>query len=220
MIEPEDSQSVIYPRLPFDGTEEPAWMYADRRQMQEIITSVYLGPYASAAKNRLEALKAAGITHVVCIRHVMESNIIKPNFPTEFTYKVLDIADSVEQNIIQFLPQTRAFIDEALQSQGKVLIHGNAGISRSAAIVIGYVMEKFGVGYKEAFHFVQQKRFCISPNIHFENQLTEYEPIFRARHSFPQPLPQLAPGQSSMEVTNLNFKRKIEDVDQEDENSR
>ena len=59
MIEPEDSQGVIYPRLPFDGTEEPAWMYADRRQMQEIITSVYLGPYASAAKNRLEALKVS-----------------------------------------------------------------------------------------------------------------------------------------------------------------
>ena len=57
---------------------------------------------------------------MVCIRHVMESNIIKPNFPTELTYKVLDIADSVEQNIIQFLPQTRAFIDEALQSQVKI----------------------------------------------------------------------------------------------------
>ena len=47
----------------------------------------------------------------------MEQKIIKPNFPDNFKYLVLDISDSFEQNIIQFLPHTKAFIDEAIQSQ-------------------------------------------------------------------------------------------------------
>jgi len=204
--------TMEYPTLPPARDEEMhAWNYSDRRQMQEICSNVFLGPYACAAKNKLESLKAAGITHVICIRHVMESNIIKPNFPDQLKYQVLDIADNVEQNIIIHLPHTRAFIEEALQVEGKVLIHGNAGISRSAAIVIGYVMEQYGVSYKQAFQYVQHKRFCINPNVHFENQLIEYEPIFRARHA----------QEHSMETetdTCLKTKRKHEEMDMDEEN--
>jgi len=202
-----------YPNLP--GARDPVihnWNYADRRQMQEICANVFLGPYACAAKNKLESLKAAGITHIICIRHVMESNIIKPNFLEHFNYQVLDIADSVHQNIIQHLPLTRAFIEDALQSKGKVLIHGNAGISRSAAIVIGYIMEQYGLPYREAFQHVQHKRFCINPNSHFENQLVEYEAIFRARHAY---------ARSTMEargdnVNSVNTKRKYDDIEMDD----
>jgi len=157
------------------------WNYSMRRGMQEICPGIFLGPYACAAKNKFEDLRTNGITHVICVRHVMEQKIIKPNFPDNFKYLVLDISDSFEQNIIQFLPHTKAFIDEAIQSQGKVLVHGNGGISRSGAIVIGYVMEKYGVTYKLAFQYVQSKRFCVNPNVFFVQQLEEYEPIFRAR---------------------------------------
>jgi len=206
----EDDSTSNYPDLPSSRfADVHNWNYADRRQMQEVCANVFLGPYACAAKNKLESLKAVGITHIICIRHVMESNIIKPNFPDHFKYQVLDIADTVHQNIIQHLPLTRAFIQDALQSKGKVLIHGNAGISRSAAIVIGYVMEQYGVPYRDAFQLVQCKRFCINPNAHFENQLTEYEAIFRARHAF---------GGSMMAAPNngVNTKRKHEDVEMDE----
>jgi len=192
----------VYDNLPHADNEMNDWSYTMRRQMQEICPGIYLGPYACAAKNKLEALKASGITHLICIRHVMESNIIKPNFPHDFSYMVLDVADNFEQNIIQFLPKTREFIDNALQSQGKVVIHGNAGISRSAAIVIGYVMEKFGLTYKDAFQYVQSKRFCVNPNNHFIHQLSEYEVIYRARLS--GKVTASDPGQS---------KRKYEELD-------
>jgi len=210
MVGPEENQTVAYPSLPASSDEEiHAWNYADRRQMQEVCANVFLGPYACAAKTKLDSLKAAGITHIICIRHVMEANIIKPNFPEHFSYQVLNIADSVEQNIIQHLPSTRQFIDDALQAKGKVLIHGNAGISRSAAIVIAYVMEQYGVSYRQAFQYVQHKRFCINPNMHFENQLTEYEPIFRARHTQGNNLG-VSPDAS-------NPKRKFDDLDMDDD---
>lgn len=64
---------------------------------------------------------------------------------------------------------------------GKVLVHGNAGISRSAALVIAYLMETFGVKYRDAFSHVQERRFCINPNVGFVHQLQEYEAIYLAR---------------------------------------
>lgn len=211
LIDPGEQPDTVFDNLPQIENELNDWNYVMRRQMQEICPGIYLGPYACAAKTKLEYLKANGITHLICIRHVMESNIIKPNFPGEFTYKVLDVSDTFDQNIIQFLPETRSFIDGALQSQGKVLIHGNAGISRSAAIVIGYVMEKFGVAYKEAFQYVQMKRFCVNPNNHFVHQLVEYEPIFRARLCS-----QLNANVSGVELT--ASKRKHEEVEMDDQN--
>uniref|UniRef100_A0A674HIV3 Serine/threonine/tyrosine interacting protein n=1 Tax=Taeniopygia guttata TaxID=59729 RepID=A0A674HIV3_TAEGU len=76
---------------------------------------------------------------------------------------------------------TKEFIDGSLQSGGKVLVHGNAGISRSAALVIAYIMETFGVKYRDAFTYVQERRFCINPNAGFVHQLQEYEAIYLAK---------------------------------------
>ncbi|KAI1237465.1 hypothetical protein IHE44_0013539 [Lamprotornis superbus] len=106
------------------------WTYPMRREMQ------------------LPILQKHGITHVICIRQNIEANFIKPNFQQLFRYLVLDIADNPVENIIRFFPMTKEFIDGSLQSGGKVLVHGNAGISRSAALVIAYIMETFGVKYR------------------------------------------------------------------------
>jgi len=185
------------------------WNYPMRRDMQEILPGLFLGPYACAAKNKLPHLRSHGITHIICIRHVMEQKIIKPNFPDLFMYLVLDISDSYDQSIIPYLQLTRDFIDEAFQAQGKVLVHGNGGISRSGAIVIGYVMEKYEVPYKDAFEHVQSKRFCVNPNVFFAQQLEEYEPIFRARLLNPEPSDPV----SSVGATQPQTKRKHEDED-------
>lgn len=166
---------------PPDTGDSMDWIYVMRRDMQEIIPGLFLGPYAAAMKSKKSILQEHNITHIVCIRQSIEANFIRPNFPTLFRYLVLDIADVCTENIIQYIPQVRDFIDSCYECGGKVLVHGNAGISRSAALVIGYIMEKYGLSYKNAYMFVQQKRFCINPNEGFAQQLTEYEPIYRAR---------------------------------------
>ncbi|XP_043404242.1 serine/threonine/tyrosine-interacting protein isoform X2 [Chelonia mydas] len=152
-----------------------------RREMQEILPGLFLGPYSSAMKSKLPILQKHGITHVICIRQNIEANFIKPNFQQLFRYLVLDIADNPVENIIRFFPTTKEFIDGSLQTGGKVLVHGNAGISRSAALVIAYIMETFGVKYRDAFTYVQERRFCINPNAGFVHQLQEYEAIYLAK---------------------------------------
>lgn len=157
------------------------WSYEMRRDMQEIVPGIFLGPYSAAMKTKKEKLLENNITHIVCVRHSVEANFIRPNFVDIFKYLVLDIADSVTENIIQHFPRVKRFLDNCLAFNGKALVHGNGGISRSAALVIGYVMERYEMSYSDALHQVQEKRFCIYPNEGFLRQLVEYEPIYRAR---------------------------------------
>ncbi|KAL4630379.1 serine/threonine/tyrosine-interacting protein-like [Arapaima gigas] len=177
----EEKSTLQFPSLPSSKEDQLDWAYPMRREMQEILPGLFLGPYSAAMKSKLHVLEKRGITHIVCIRQDIEANFIKPNFPEEFRYLVLDIADNPVENIIRFFPVTKEFIDGSLHNGGKVLVHGNAGISRSAALVIAYLMETFGVKYREAFSHVQERRFCINPNVGFVHQLQEYEAIYLAR---------------------------------------
>ncbi|XP_021913090.1 serine/threonine/tyrosine-interacting protein-like isoform X2 [Zootermopsis nevadensis] len=192
-----------FPKIPrVQDCEE--WTYTMRRTMQEIVPGLFLGPYSAAMKSKLDHLKHHGVTHIVCVRQDIEAHFIRPNFPERFKYLVLDIADNVTENIIQHFPKVRQFVDESLSMGGKTLIHGNAGISRSAALALAYIMEKYGLSCKDAFSMVQQRRFCINPNEGFMAQLTEFEPIYKAQRT-------LQNGQCSTEKG--RNKRRIDQVD-------
>ncbi|XP_037103832.1 serine/threonine/tyrosine-interacting protein isoform X1 [Syngnathus acus] len=177
----DEEMKLQFPSLPATKEELLDWAYPMRREMQEILPGLFLGPYSAAMKSKLQPLERQGITHVVCVRQDIEANFIKPNFPHTFRYLVLDIADNPVENIIRFFPMTKEFIDGCLATGGKVLVHGNAGISRSAALVIAYLMETFGMKYRDAFSHIQERRFCINPNMGFVHQLQEYEAIYLAK---------------------------------------
>ncbi|XP_072750247.1 serine/threonine/tyrosine-interacting protein-like [Anoplolepis gracilipes] len=119
------------------------WTYTMRRHMQEVVPGVFLGSYRAASRSNLHSLVNYGITHIICNRQSIEANFIKPNFLLRFKYLVLDIADTMTENIINHFKKIKEFIDESLSSSGRVLVHGNAGISRSAALVVAYIMETY-----------------------------------------------------------------------------
>lgn len=47
------------------------WCYSMRRNMQEIIPGVYLGPYSAAQKHCRSVLLDNGISHIICVRQVL-----------------------------------------------------------------------------------------------------------------------------------------------------
>ncbi|XP_072165152.1 serine/threonine/tyrosine-interacting protein-like [Diadema setosum] len=199
-------QTLKFPQIPNRDGEPGDWVYTRRREMQEILPGLYLGPYAAATKSKLPVLLEHGITHILCITQAPEAALIKPNFPDRFQYLVLDIADNAMENIIRHLPTVKNFIDACLQAGGRVLVHGNAGISRSAALVIGYLMETYGLRYRTAYHYVQERRFCISVNDGFASQLKAYESIFTARIQMQQ---------NASENLQLGTKRPLEEEEME-----
>uniref|UniRef100_A0A8C9YJ88 Serine/threonine/tyrosine interacting protein n=1 Tax=Sander lucioperca TaxID=283035 RepID=A0A8C9YJ88_SANLU len=179
----DEDNKLQFPSLPASKEDLLDWAYPMRREMQEILPGLFLGPYSAAMKSKLPSLERQGITHVVCVRQDIEANFIKPNFPHTFRYLVLDIADNPVENIIRFFPSTKEFIDGCLATGGKDACHFHFHVlsRQNAALVIAYLMETFGMKYRDAFSHVQERRFCINPNVGFVHQLQEYEAIYLAK---------------------------------------
>jgi len=55
-----------------------------------------------------------------------------------------------------------------------VFVHCQGGISRSATIVIAYLMYKNNMTVNEASNYVKEHRPCICPNPNFMEQLEQY----------------------------------------------
>ncbi|KAI1897719.1 hypothetical protein AGOR_G00086170 [Albula goreensis] len=91
------------------------------------------------------------------------------------SYKRLPATDSNKQNLRQYFEEAFEFIEEAQQAGQGLLIHCQAGVSRSATIVIAYLMKHSWMTMTDAYKFVKARRPIISPNLNFMGQLLEFE---------------------------------------------
>ncbi|KAF9582113.1 hypothetical protein BGW38_000623 [Lunasporangiospora selenospora] len=83
-----------------------------------------------------------------------------------------------QKSLLQDFPKAFALMDEAIalnNNQGKVLVHCQLGVSRSASLVIAYVMRSQRMGLNEAYDFVKERSAVISPNMSLMYQLAEFE---------------------------------------------
>lgn len=97
------------------------------------------------------------------------------NNASKFVFKRIPVNDCISQNLKDYFDEAFEFIDEAKRNNSKVLVHCQAGVSRSPTIVIAYLMRQFGISTNDAFNKVREKRPIISPNIVFMSQLMDYE---------------------------------------------
>ena len=133
----------------------------------KITDNIYLSDLASACN--LFALKEIGITHVICVVLAID-----PIFPMEFEYLNIQARDIAEENLYQYFDECYDFIEDAISKNGKVLIHCAYGKSRSASIVIAYLIKKLGITYDQAYQMVYEQRPIIDPNPGFVEQLVQY----------------------------------------------
>jgi len=80
-------------------------------------------------------------------------------------------------NLRQFFEEAFGFIDEAKKAGAGVLVHCQAGISRSPTIAVAYLMKHYPMAMADAYKFVKTKRSIISPNLNFMGQLWEFEQV-------------------------------------------
>ena len=81
--------------------------------------------------------------------------------------------DTPGEDILAVLYDALEYIDTALKSGGRVLVHCSQGVSRSATLVIAYLMWRSGSSYDEVFSQVKQARGVANPNIGFTCQLLQ-----------------------------------------------
>jgi len=161
---PPPSKAPLYsPTTPIVHSE------IDTAVASEILPFLYIGNERDAA-NR-ETLKELGITHVLnatshLALHFENDGII---------YKRLPASDNANQNLKQYFSDAFSFIDDARQSGGRVLVHCQAGVSRSSTLTIAYIMKHSQMNMMDTFKFVKNRRSIIAPNFNFMGQLLEFE---------------------------------------------
>lgn len=87
-------------------------------------------------------------------------------------YKI-NIDDSPNSNLKPWLKHTYDFIHKSLEQNQSVLVFCRAGVSRSASIVIHYLMRHYNISYYDAYRYLKAKRRQIQPNEGFVRQLQE-----------------------------------------------
>jgi protein-tyrosine phosphatase len=140
----------------------------DNHPMTHIIDGLFIGS-ESNAKN-LEELSTEQIRHIVNV-----TSHVPLYHADQLQYCHLPADDTQKQNLLEYFDQAYSFINQAIVNNEKVLVHCVAGISRSPAIVIGFLMRYAKMNMNDAYDFVKRKRSIVSPNLNFMGQLLEYE---------------------------------------------
>ena len=132
-----------------------------------IADNIWLGNYFSSKD--IEVLKKEGIEKVLTIMDDF-GPVYKNN---DFIHKKIEIDDVETENIIQYFGECFNFIKD----NKKILVHCMAGASRSATIVIAYLMWTKKMKFIDALNYTQSKRNIVDPNSGFKEQLKMFEKL-------------------------------------------
>nr|XP_033811552.1 dual specificity protein phosphatase 10-like [Geotrypetes seraphini] len=140
----------------------------ENAELSSILPFLFLGNEKDAQD--LEHMASLNISHVINV-----TTHLPLYHAGTLCYKRLPATDSGKQNLRQYFEEAFEFIEEAHQCGKGVLIHCQAGVSRSATIVIAYLMKHTMMTMADAYKYVKGKRPIISPNLNFMGQLLEFE---------------------------------------------
>jgi hypothetical protein len=154
---------------------------------------LYLGSL-EAFKNT-DFLTSSGISHILTTAHGIQEVTGHEN---SIRHVIVRLNDLPNEDLLKVLPLCFEVISQGLEQWrtrnslskdvngfekggggggggGGVLVHCMAGKSRSASVVIGFLMKNEGLSFLEAFELVAEKRPQIALNHGFARQLRNYE---------------------------------------------
>ncbi|PSN46363.1 hypothetical protein C0J52_12918 [Blattella germanica] len=142
----------------------------------EVYPNIYIGDAATAKS--IPYLTEMGINNVLNTAEGNGFGMVNTNREyykkTSIRYLGLPLKDLPMTNISKYFNETADFIDCAIRSGGKVLVHCLMGMSRSSTCVLSYLMIKEGMTAADALRRVRLNRE-IYPNEGFLHQLAELD---------------------------------------------
>lgn len=123
--------------------------------------SLFIGSIQVA--HNLEVLQRHGITHIVNTARDACTNA----FEGQFIYLTYYLKDINSEDISILFYRTLKWVDDAIQSGGRVLIHCREGVSRSSTMIIAYLMWKYSLPYDTAHERLRRVRTICNPNTGF-----------------------------------------------------
>jgi protein-tyrosine phosphatase len=141
---------------------------------------LYLGP-AHVAEDAVW-LVSHGITHVLNIG-APDNRLLSSSSPAQrmrelqhVQYKRVQVLDLPSEPLDAYFDECHVFMHDALRhKRGRVLVHCYAGISRSATVVIAFLLRtRRDLHLFDAVKRVMSRRACILPNEGFVQQLKQF----------------------------------------------
>jgi len=129
---------------------------------------LYLGGF-SGARNR-GLLEDRGVKYIL-----VAGSRLQKLYPNSFKYHQIFIVDEESEDLSPYFDSATDFINEGIKKGFSVYVHCAAGVSRSASMVIAYLIKYRKMGFDEAFALTKAKRNVIHPNISFVKQLQNLE---------------------------------------------
>ena len=120
-----------------------------------IIDNIYLGSAYNVSS--IDTLNKYGIERILNV-----TKEIPCMFPDIFTYKSIQVKDTRDSFLENHLEEAYKFIINSPSKQ--VIVHCYMGSSRSATIVLYYLMKKYNRTYNDALEFVRSRRSCVNLN--------------------------------------------------------
>lgn len=135
----------------------------------EIVPNLYLGNSCNARDYYDLEKKNVGLI-------VNSSPCISNYFPDCFEYYNVDVKDISGADILSHLDKTVTKMNDFLtKNKDKgIFVHCFMGSSRSATIVIAYLIKYQNYRVRDAINYVKEKRCVVNLNVDFFNQLIEF----------------------------------------------
>lgn len=144
-------------------------------EFQQVIPNLYIGGQISSLN--LTKLNALNIKRVLRVNGITQNMLSYDKHGID--HRILDIDDMPDFQIDKFFDESNSFIEGAIAKGQGCLVVCTAGISRSAAIVMSYLIKERKMPYQMAYTHVKQARYFIQPNPGFVRILQNYA----AQHS-------------------------------------
>lgn len=135
--------------------------------------NIYIGNYIGASE--LDYLRNNGITHVINTAAELPNYHEKTTGIKYFNITLFDDSTPNGEKLLDLLDPSFETIKNILKDnpRARILVHCAAGMSRSASIVMYYLMRRYSQTYDEALDNLKQCRWLVKPNTWYEIQLRQ-----------------------------------------------
>lgn len=147
--------------------------FKEDEDIHELYPNLFISNRITAQNFRL--LQNYKIKAIISINNFFKNeNVLKGYAKMGIDHYHYNLYDHPDSNIKRIADITNKIIDHYLSIGERVLVHCEMGISRSASIVISYIMWKENKPYFEVLPDVRKIRNIIRPNKGFETQLKSF----------------------------------------------
>ena len=107
---------------------------SDNEDFSIVFPNLYISNYSTTTNKQL--LKDLGITHIITAL----PQSFTPLYPNDFQYLHIPAYDDEWQDLSQYFETTNKYIVDALNNNGRIILHCMAGRSRSITLLISFLI--------------------------------------------------------------------------------